>query len=764
MTPARCVRTLPPVRRLGTLLTTLTVAFASLAATPAYASARHGHSAVDIEAPRAQTQVPANGVLPVDVEVEHARDRTSLRVTVTGADRVVHDVTSQLVWQGDHARGALQPSDLVPGLDRIEARVRGHVRDAVVVSWEPAVAVTPGCELLGQARCMLPFPDDFFTVSDRHTDTGRRIDLTAASLPANVAGVHVDPTEWNRNDGFSPGSEILVQVPGLDPSRSGIANVTDIGRSLAPDAPVVLVDTATGARWPYFAELDANTPSEPALIVRPARDFVEGHRYVVALRHLVDTSGRAIAASRAFTLYRDGIPTFDPTVEQRRPQMESIFRSLRRAGVARSNLYLAWDFTVASERNLSERLLHIRDDAFASLHGSAPSFTVDSVQDAPNADLSRIVSGTFDVPLYLSGDGGPGTRFVNGSDGLPVRTGTFHAPYVCIVPRAATAAHPGRGIVYGHGLLGSRNEVLSFAPLANAGDAVECATDWIGMSSGDVGNVVAVLQDSSRFVTLADRLQQGILNFQFLARVMKDPRGFASNDAFRVAGAPVLATGEVFFNGNSQGGIIGGAATAISTEWTRAVLGVPGMNYSTLLDRSTDYTKYSVIAKAAYPDPFDQLFLQALDQMLWDRGEADGYAQHLVRDPYRHTPNHTVLMIEAFGDHQVANVATETEARTAGVPLVAPGLAPGRSTDVVPFWGIGTVPRLPWPGSALVMWDYGNPPPPTTDLPPAGPQFGEDPHGKGGKEPRVGAQALAFLQRDGLVIAVPGGPPWQSNV
>ena len=46
-------------------------------------------------------------------------------------------------------------------------------------------------------------------------------------------------------------------------------------------------------------------------------------------------------------------------------------------------------------------------------------------------------------------------------------------------------------------------------------------------------------------------------------------------------------------------------------------------------------------------------------QMLWDRGEANGYAWHMTSDPYANTPLHTVLLHEAFGDHQVANVATE---------------------------------------------------------------------------------------------------------
>ena len=45
--------------------------------------------------------------------------------------------------------------------------------------------------------------------------------------------------------------------------------------------------------------------------------------------------------------------------------MEGIFATLEaRRHQAQRELYLAWDFTVASERNLSERMLSIRDDAF----------------------------------------------------------------------------------------------------------------------------------------------------------------------------------------------------------------------------------------------------------------------------------------------------------------------------------------------------------------------------------------------------------------
>ena len=91
---------------------------------------------------------------------------------------------------------------------------------------------------------------------------------------------------------------------------------------------------------------------------------------------------------------------------------------------------------------------------------------------------------------------------------------------------------------------------------------------------------------------------------------------------------------------------------------------------------------------AAYPDPVDRQLGIALVQMLWDRGENNGYAHHITSDPYADTPEHEVLLFEAFGDHQVANVATEVMARTIGARLRAPALAPDRSPDVEPLWDI----------------------------------------------------------------------------
>ena len=72
------------------------------------------------------------------------------------------------------------------------------------------------CDPIDPRACLLPFPNDYFTVADPTTATGRRLNLSPLAMPRNVAEKPIDPSEWNRNDGFSPGSEILTFVPGLD--------------------------------------------------------------------------------------------------------------------------------------------------------------------------------------------------------------------------------------------------------------------------------------------------------------------------------------------------------------------------------------------------------------------------------------------------------------------------------------------------------------------------------------------------------------------
>ncbi len=621
------------------------------------------------------------------------------------------------------------------------------------------------CDFLDTADCLFPYPSDYLTIADPTTDTGRRVHYAVDTMPRNTGDVPITPDDYNLNDGFSPGSSILLKVPGVDLAETGAVPITDLERAFDADQPVVVINADTLERHLIWAELDANATTDEAraLILRPAKNFTEGARYIVALRNLKDAEGATIPAGADFAAYRDGTPTGDPVKEARRAHMEALFDTLTDAGIAREDLYLAWDFTVASTRNLTERLLFVRDDGFARLGSDAPAFTVTTVQDEVDANIFRIVDGTYTVERYVDAETAP-ARFVLDANGLPTHQGTQTALFRCIIPRAALAnaaatAVPARASIYGHGLLGQHTEVGAgnVRNMANEHNFVFCATRWIGMSIEDVVNAVFTLQNMALFPNLTDRLQQAMLNQLFLARLMIHPQGFISDAAFQDSGGnPVIDTSDVFYDGNSQGGIFGATVMAIAQDITRGVLGVPGMNYSLLLTRSVDFDDYKPFFYPAYPSELQRPLILALIQMLWDRSDPNGYAAHIVNDPLPNTPSHEVLLHSAFGDHQVANVSTEIEARTIGIPVHQPALAPGRHTDVDPYFAIAPVPSYPHAGSALIIWDSGEPAPPIENIPPTA---GSDPH----SDPRnsvIGRQQKSdFLQTGGFVSDVCSGAP-----
>ena len=62
------------------------------------------------------------------------------------------------------------------------------------------------------------------------------MDLSLLAMPRNRAGKPIDPTDQNRADGFSPGSEIVTKITGLDTDAelAGARRAADLGpRALA---------------------------------------------------------------------------------------------------------------------------------------------------------------------------------------------------------------------------------------------------------------------------------------------------------------------------------------------------------------------------------------------------------------------------------------------------------------------------------------------------------------------------------------------------
>ena len=589
------------------------------------------------------------------------------------------------------------------------------------------------CDFIGQQQGSLPAAIPRRLLHGprcRHGDRAAHQPEDRGTQP-NVAGQRVDTAPYKLNDGFSPGQTIVVKVPGLNSvaamQRTGAVSINDIGEYARPDQPIVVIDATTGERWPIWSEIDSNAtdPDRVGLLIHPAVNFAAKHRYIVALRDLRTAGGQEIPAPNGFLYYRDKLRSEAAVINKHRDRFKSIFKTLRKAHIKRKDLYLTWDFTVSSDQNIAARMLHIRDDAFAQLGdtnladltvaGAAPQFSVSSVQDftaAENPNVARRVDGTFTVPCYLRPDCAPGGTFQLDSNGLPTRNGNWTANFVCIIPRAAIdpGARPSRPSLHGHGLLSSAAEVafINQQTLAQLADITFCGTDEIGLSSADFPTAFSFLQNLSNFPKLGDRMQQGMLDELFLGRLMIHPTGFLSNGAFHVDGTPgspgVIDPTRLYYNGNSHGGILGGALTAVAPDFTRASLGVPAMNFSVLLNRrSTATDPVPLVLDPAYPDKLTQQLGLSLVQMLWDRSDPNGYAHRMTTDPLPNTPPHKVLLNVAFGDFQVTSWQAEVEARTIGAAAHAPIVDPGRWPGVDQLWGIPRIGSYPFDGSAISL-------------------------------------------------------------
>ena len=639
------------------------------------------------------------------------------------------------------------------------------------------------CDPFASKACLMPFPNDMnLTVKDRKTATGLRLKLPAKAMPANKDGKRITVGDYNRLDGFSPGQSIVVRIKGLQNqeafNRSRLVPLSDMGRSFTRRAGVVVINARTRKRQLIYAELDANAKraEDKMLLIHPGENFDEGERYIVALRNLRTSSGKQIKPSKGFRALKNGNGP-----QRLRKRYRGIFKTLDRAGIKKGDLTLAWDFTVASEKGLTARMLHIRDNAFAQLgdrdladgkvEGRAPQYTITNVVDNPDPRILKRISGTFQVPCYLNRPGcPPGSSFNYASkskDALPAqRPGNMQtAKFECAIPVAAATA-PSHAALYGHGLLGTANQIdeNNIRDMSQEHDFTFCATEWSGMATEDVPNAIELLGELSGFASFPDRLQQGFVNQMYLGRLFIHPQGLTANPVF----AGLVNPSRLYYDGNSQGGILGTALTAMAPDYTRAVLGVPGINFSVLLTRSSNWDTYGAVFNPGYPRQSERPLALALINLLWDRGEGNGWAHHVTNDPPADTPKHRVLMQVAVGDFQVTTYQADVLARTVGASAYKPAFRPGRSLERVPLLGIPKLEDDPFGGSAIVYYDNGpvrpdgstgNGPAVLQNTPP---REGKDPHSAPRSDPAARRQKAEFLVT-GNVRDVCGAKPCQTD-
>ena len=580
----------------------------------------------------------------------------------------------------------------------------------------PALVTSPAeCEVLNGVECLLPYPSSRF-LEPASTPTGYAVRFPQGRLP-QPNGPAIPATLFDQLDGFSPGSQVLMHFPqGVDVAASDASRLlepqccgqpagppwidtrTYTGRSLEPDSPTVLLDADTGERVLHFVENDGR-PHDPArelFFLRPAVILTPGHRYIVAIRNLVAPNGEAVRPELPFKLLRDGITTDEPSIEDRRAHFDTdIFPALATAGVERESLILAFDFVVGSEQSLSGAMRSMRDQAYAWLDTVeddplAVPFTVTNVQEndcnQPGTVVWRTITGTYQVPLFLTGDIDNSTTPVTNVDqnGVPVQNGFHNARIVATLPCSVLdPEQTSVPVLMGHGLFqeapffptvipGIVNQVVPWTGIA-------VGTDWRGLSGLDlvwIGEHIIGLDGTSRlqdFPAFPARLRQGMLNTLVLGRLMKS--GILNRDpAFQVNGTGVFPgpTGPVYYFGISLGGIMGTYLAGLTPDIERFVLDVGAVNFSCMLPRATPFKPFfALLNSIGLTDSMNIWLGIQLTHELWAQAEPVSIVHHVTADPYPGSgAAKRVLYTAAWLDHQVSNTCTEIAARTMGLPVL----------------------------------------------------------------------------------------------
>ncbi len=542
----------------------------------------------------------------------------------------------------------------------------------------------PPVGLLGDDP-LQPYPSIHVLATDDTSATGYRLNFEDGQLPQSAGGTSLDLDRLNRRDGFSPVNTAVLLWPDAEIDAASLPSVHDLAASLDPASSVQILDLDSGERIPTFAELDAhpdcNGPADRTLLIRPMQALPFGaHVAVVLTTALTDTAGAPLLAPERFVALRDG-GDVTPGLRPYQAHYEALFARLEELDLPRASLVLAWDYHVATEEAIHRPLDHVLANVAAELPADPdhePSYTVAWVSDVDEGyELSehtwRLAQGKFNVANFLADD----REFVLDDEGRPIRQGNAEVYYLAMVPASVHDAPAGSVpvVVFGHGIFASPHSYLgkdedpeSMLALADRLGAIMIGTKWRGLTTDDMPAGIEVANDFGKFSLITDKLAQGVANTDALARLVQTRFADASFLQTADGSGSLVDPERVYYMGISLGGIEGATLMANTDALDHAVLHVPGAIWSTMLERSSNWTVFEGYMTYGVPDPANRQLLYAVSQLLWDPVDPITHAHDLQ--------GRSLLWQQSLGDEQVPNMTLDALIRTVNAPVLEPAVEP----------------------------------------------------------------------------------------
>jgi hypothetical protein len=489
-----------------------------------------------------------------------------------------------------------------------------------------------------------PFPSTDQLGADGHLALRDLPVMPATELP-------VERLAWRT--GFSPAQVSVLRLAGVDD-----AGFPD-GAGEPGEGTVHLVDLTAGREVRCLAELDAYPgASEVSTLIRPLEALPYGHRIAVVV-----TTGAVARPERFDLLLGDPPPrSLAAVADGYRALIDDLDPFVPAAEIA-----VAWEFPVGDGR------APLRS-ALAGV-GPSTSHTFDRVRNLEAGDTVapgtwRVAEGTFTVPDLTGAD----HLLSLDADGGVTVEGEARAQLYVHVPTSVKDAPAGSVpvMVFGHGIFGDPARYFDDAEdpsgvLALAEDlgVIVVGTLWRGLASPDRLVPITVAGDFGRFPELTDLLVQGQADTAALVRSVREGELLDDPVFEGAAGQSLPDRTRIVYYGISLGAIEGMVLWAQDPEIEQAVFHVGGGMWSTLLERSSNWSAFELLVTPSIENPADRQILYSTSQLWWDPVDPMSWTEELAA-------GRPFVLQEAVGDEQVANLTTEALARSAGLPVLGP--------------------------------------------------------------------------------------------
>lgn len=493
-----------------------------------------------------------------------------------------------------------------------------------------------------------PFPSSHLVVDGR-------LAIPEAPFPPTETPIPVETVAFRT--GFSPVQTAVVRLPGVNP------DALPSWRNPTPgEGGVLLVDLTEGRFYPVMAELDAwpDNP-EPALLIRPQAAIPYGHTAA-----FVVTTAAAPRPERFEALLSRKPP--EDFAHNRRHYLD-LMDQLEELGVDPDEVALAWDFPVgdgrAPMRSALEQL------------GEPGTWEFDLVRNAEDGDdvprgAWRIGRARYDSPSFLLDN----ARLDRVGDGTVRPTGTDRPELWAFVPESVKDAPAGSVpvMIIGHGIFSRARDMIdidgTWATLRVPAEEgwIVIAADLRGLDWNDRAGAITVADDFGRLNEIPDRMLQGQINQHALIQLLTEG-GLADDPMFQGAsGQKLLDTSNITWWGMSMGSILGGVVLANNEHVDRAVFHIGGSSWSTLLERSSNWTIFEVAMVDRIADPTDRQVLYSASQLWWDPVDPIAWTPELRERSFVQQMN--------LEDESVQNIGTMMLARSLELPVLSPAEAP----------------------------------------------------------------------------------------